>query len=100
MKQYTSAIVNRAVLSNVLRGERLTVRPAVTMPNEYADGPSTAYVHNGLADDPPFYDGDPWSSLDEQGNREDLPRLETLRPDEMLRDFPNDINVSGALPLL
>lgn len=48
------------------------------------------------AKDPPFYDADPWSSLDEDGNAEGLPPLEILRPDQMLLEFPNKINVSGT----
>lgn len=47
-----------------------------------------------------FYRGDPWAApgLDAQGNRHDLPELETLTPTEMLQDpdLKNHINVSGA----
>lgn len=45
--------------------------------------------------DPPFWDGDPWSDLDEEGNAPGLSPLEILRPDELLLQYPNDINVSG-----
>jgi hypothetical protein len=49
-----------------------------------------------MEEDPPFYDGDPWSSLDRDGNAEGLPALEILRPDQLLLEFPHKINVSGA----
>jgi hypothetical protein len=49
-----------------------------------------------MEEDPPFYDGDPWSSLDRDGNAEELPALEVLRPEQLLLEFPHRINVSGA----
>ena len=43
-----------------------------------------------------YHSGDPYDSLDEDGNADGLPQLETLSPDQMLREF-DAINISAPM---
>lgn len=45
---------------------------------------------------PLYHHGDPYDELDETGNAHGLPQLETLPPDEMLRQF-SGINISAPM---